>query len=136
MISTQRIAGVEYDRFGAVARHEREQARPVGGSDKRWTQRRLRAVQRPGDVRLVAHRVLRHNVIVLREAEVVRERVRERQFYGDGRDAVAAFVELIKCKMRAHDRQADEALLAIIFNPDLGVRQQRPQARHGARRRL
>ena len=38
--------------------------------------------------------------------------------------------------MRAHDRQSHEALPTIIFNPDLGMGQQRPEARHGARRRL
>ena len=49
MEDDRRVAGVEDDRLGPVARDEREQARPVVGSDKRGAERRLRAVQRRGD---------------------------------------------------------------------------------------
>jgi len=38
--------------------------------------------------------------------------------------------------MRAHDRQAHEALAPVIRDPYFRMRQQRPQSRHGARRRL
>ena len=38
--------------------------------------------------------------------------------------------------MRAQDRESNQPFPTIILNPDLGVRQQRPEARHGARRRL